>query len=158
MSARTRISVLFPAPFGPIRPRRSPSPSLKLTWSNARTTLMRVPLSIMVPPTARAFATTTVRSDCARSVKTGISMERFSTTMLGIVLNPICDTAPKAHIHQRPSQHGCRGKENGNDPGLNLHRPSQDRIAYDNQHVRHGIESEDFPARMDLLRIPNDRR
>src|ERR1700722_1787816 len=158
MSARTRISVLFPAPFDPIRPRRSPLPSVKLIWSSARTTLIRVPLSMMFPPMARAFATTMVRSDCERVVITGISMERFSTTILGIVSNPICDAATKTHIHQRSRRQGCRGQGSGDDPGLDFHRPSQDRIAYDHQHIRQGVQFEELRTKLDLLRIPNDRR
>jgi hypothetical protein len=85
-------------------------------------------------------------------------MDRFSTTIQGIVSNPICDTATKTHIHQRSSRQGYSGKDYGDEPSLNLHRSSQDWIAYDHQHIRKRIQFEKLSARFNLLRIPNDRR
>src|ERR1700757_1309565 len=143
ISARTRISVLFPAPFGPIRPRRSPLPSVKLTCSSARTTEICDPLFTIFPPIERAFATATARSDRARIDKIGMSIVRFSTTILAIASNPKCNAAPKAHIHERPRNQRRCGKANGDRPGLDFHRPSQDRIPYNHQHIGHGVEFED---------------
>src|SRR5450432_4423207 len=46
----------------------------------------------------------------------------------------------------------------GDNPGLDFHRPSQDRITYDHQHIRHRIQFEELRAKLDLLWVPNDRR